>query len=146
MLCNFRYFQSLQKSCSQGDKLSHGFPNESYYCGKFFAWADKHKRHVDNCSDIPGIVYNFNNQNLVNFEDNLKYKGDLPMLIYFDYETTAPTDNCLDLEQKQMFVVSHVMIVAFHPDLKLNQMTNQVNQVNFLSDKRIYNIKKYFQL
>ena len=68
------------------------------------------------------------------------------MLIYFDYETTAPTDNCLDLEQKQMFVVSNVMIVAFHPDLKLNQMTNQVNQVNFLSDKRIYNIKKYFQL
>ena len=44
------------------------------------------------------------------------------MVIYFDYETTAPTDNCLDPEQIEMFVVSYVMIVAFHPDLKLNRI------------------------
>ena len=41
------------------------------------------------------------------------------MVIYFDYETTVPTDNCLDPEQKEMFVVFFLMIVAFHPDLKL---------------------------
>ena len=44
------------------------------------------------------------------------------MVIYFGYETTAPTDNCLDPEQKEMFVVSYVMIVAFHPELKLNRI------------------------
>ena len=59
---------------------------------------------------------------LVTFEDNLKYKGDLSMVIYFDYETTVPTNNCLDPEQREMSVVSYVMIVAFHPDLKLNRI------------------------
>ena len=47
-------------------------------------------------------------------------KGDLPFVLYFDFETTAPTDNCFDPEQKKMFVVSYVLIVAFHPALILN--------------------------
>ena len=114
--------RAYRSSCSHGEKMLHGFAFECYFCGKFFARADRQKRHVENCSGIPGIVYNFSNQNLVTFEDNLKYKGDLPMFIYFDYETTAPTDNCFDPEQKEMFVVSYVMIVAFHPELKLNRI------------------------
>ena len=44
------------------------------------------------------------------------------MVIYFDYETTAATDNCFDPEQKEMFVASYVMLVAFHPELKLNRI------------------------
>ena len=47
-------------------------------------------------------------------------KGDLPFVLYFDFETKAPTDNCFDPEQKKMFVVSYVLIVAFHPALILN--------------------------
>ena len=81
------------------------------------ARPDKHKRHIEICAGIPGIVYNFNNQNLVTFEENLKDKGDLPMVVYCDYKTTATTDNYLDPEQKEIFVVSYVMIVAFHPGL-----------------------------
>ena len=113
-----------RSSCSQGekDKMSHGFAHECYYCGKIFARADKHKRHIENCSGIPGAVYNFNNQNLVSFEENLKSKGDLPMVIYFEYETTAPTYNWPNPEQKETFVVSYVIIVAFHPDLGLNRI------------------------
>ena len=49
-----------------------------------------------NCSVRPGIVYNFNNQNLISYQDNLRAKGDVPFVIYFDLETTAPTDNRLD--------------------------------------------------
>ena len=30
-------------SCSQGEKLSHGFAFECYFCGKFSARADKQK-------------------------------------------------------------------------------------------------------
>ena len=73
-----------------------------------------------NCSRRPGVVYNFNNQNLISYQDNFHAKGDVPFVIYFDFETTAPTDNCLDPEQKKRFVVSYVMIVAFHPELKLD--------------------------
>ena len=35
------------------------------------------------------------------------------MEIYFDYETTAPTDNYIDPEEKKMFVVSYVLLLRF---------------------------------
>ena len=59
---------------------------------------------------------------MISYKDNFNAKGDIPFLIYFDFETTAPTDNCLDPEQKKMFVVSYVMIVAFHPELELGRI------------------------
>ena len=51
---------------------------------------------MENCLGVPGVIYNFNTQSLVSFEDNFHAKGDLPFVIYFDFETTAPTDNCFD--------------------------------------------------
>ena len=41
----------------------------------------------------PGYVYNFNTE-IQHFhtEENLKYKGDIPLVGYIDFETTAPTD------------------------------------------------------
>ena len=77
---------------------------------------------MQNCSGRAGVNYNFNNQNLISYQDNFHAKGDVPFVIYFDFETTAPTDTCLDPEQKKMFVVSYVMIVAFHPELKLDRI------------------------
>ena len=77
---------------------------------------------MENCSGKPGIVYNFNNQCLISYQDNFQNKGDVPFTIFFDFETAASTDNCLDPEQKKMFVVSYVMIVAFHPALKLDRI------------------------
>ena len=42
------------------------------------------------------------------------------MARYFDFETTAPNDNCFNLKQKKkMFVISYILIVAFHPLLNL---------------------------
>ena len=76
----------------------------------------KQKRHMANCSERPGVVYNFNNQNLISYQDNFHAEDDVPFVIYFDFEATAPTDNCLDPEQKKMFVVSYVMVVAFNPE------------------------------
>ena len=93
---------------------------QCYYCNKSYNQEARQKRHMEHCSGSPGVVYNFNNQNLISYQDNFHAKGDVPFVIYFDFETTAPTDNCLDPEQKKMFVVSYVMIVAFHPELKLD--------------------------
>ena len=78
-----------------------------------------------NCSGRPGVVYNFNNQNLISYQDNFHAKGNVPFVIYFDFETTAPTDNCLDPVQKEMFVVLYVMIVAFSPELNLERIIIQ---------------------
>ena len=72
---------------------------------KFLFWKQGEK-NIENCSGRPGVVYNFNNQNLISYQDNFHAKGDVPFVIYFDFETTAPTDNCLDAEQTKMFVVS----------------------------------------
>ena len=69
---------------------------------------------------------------MIAFEDNLKNKGDLPMTFYFDLETTAPTDNCYDPEQKETFVVSYVIIVAFHPNLNLKKLICERSYVHSL--------------
>ena len=70
-------------------KISHSFAYECYCCRKFFVRPDKHK-NMESCSGAPGIVCNFTSKNLVTFEDNFSAKGNLPMAIHFDYETTAP--------------------------------------------------------
>ena len=80
---------------------------------------------MENCSGVSGVIYNFNTQSLISFEDNFNAKGDLPFVIYFDFEAIAPTDNCFDPEQKIMFLVSYVMIFVFHPDLKIDRIIIQ---------------------
>ena len=75
---------------------------------------------MENCSGRPGVVHNFNNQNVISYQDNFCAKGNIPFAIYFDFKTTAHMDNCLDPEPKKMFVVSYIMIVAFHPELHLD--------------------------
>ena len=80
------------------------------------------ERHLQNCTDRPGFVYNFNRRTLLTFEENLRYKCDIPMTAYIDFETTAPTDDCLDPENRKMFAVSYVIIFAFHPDLQLDRV------------------------
>ena len=40
-------------------------------------------------------------QKIMTFEDNFKSRGDMPMAMYFDFETTAPTDSCFDRKQNK---------------------------------------------
>ena len=87
--------------------------------------SDISKRHIENCAGIPGVIYNFDMKNLITFQDHFNAKDDLPFVLYFDFETTASTDNCFDTEQKTMFFVSYVLIATFHPALKLNRIITQ---------------------
>ena len=111
-------------SSEDAKKLSHGFAFECYYCGKFFVRADKQKRYIENCSGVPGIVYNFYNKNLITFEDNFKSKGDILIAMYSDFEATAPTDN-FQSRTKKMFVMSYVLNAAFHPHLNLRKIIEE---------------------
>lgn len=61
--------------------------------------------HIKFCTGIPGLIETFDKQNLVTFEDNLKYKGDLLFVSYCDFETTAPTDYYLDSKNKVIFAI-----------------------------------------
>ena len=71
----------------------------------------------------PGYVYNFNTQSLLTFEENLKYKGDIPLVAYINFETTAPTDQqWIDPKNRKMFAVSYVIIFEFSPDLDIDRV------------------------
>ena len=48
--------------------------------------------------------------------------GDISLAAYLDFETAAPTDECLDPENRKMFAVSYVTIFAFHPDLDIDRV------------------------
>ena len=121
---------------------------ECYYCNKFFKIKKKAENHLKVCSGKPGIVYNFCSQTLTSFEDNFKCKGDVPFTIYFDFETTSPTDaDWLNPEDKKMFVVSYVIVVAFHPFFNFERILIQRSvshpkkeliSVNYLSAEQFF--------
>ena len=79
------------------------------------------ERHIKHCTGKPGIVYDFNIQNVVSFEDNLKYKDDIPLYAYADFETTAPTADYKNPENKSMFAVLYCTVFAWHPKLNLKR-------------------------
>ena len=58
----------------------------------------------------------------------------MPYVFYFDFETTAPTDNFFDPEERKMFVVSYVLIVAFHPTFNLNRIITQRSYAHSLKE------------
>ena len=112
---------------SEGLKNRRAFTvYECYYCNKLFRQKNKKDHHSKVCSGKPGIVYNFCSQTLTSFEDNFDAKGDVPFAIYFDFETTSPTDSeWLDPEDRKMFVMSYVIVVAFHPHFKFDRVLVQ---------------------
>ena len=50
----------------------------------------------------------------------MKYKGGISLVAYIDFETTVPTNKCLDPGNRKMFAVSYGTICAFHPDLDID--------------------------
>ena len=111
---------AFRSSFSEGTKIRHGAASQCYFCSNYYGRKDKYDCHVENCAGRPGYVYNFNTQSLLTFEENLKYKGDIPLVAYIYFKTTAPTDDCLDPENRKMFAVFYVIIFAFHPDLDID--------------------------
>ena len=102
-------------------KIKHVKASQCYYCSNYFIRPDKYDKHIKHRSGILGILYNLDTQNLVTFEDNLKYKWDLPFVAYCDFETTAPTVG-QSPEVTKVFPVSCVIIFAFHQDLNLDRI------------------------
>ena len=96
---------------------------ECFYCNEFWVVKSKYEKHVRVCGRKRGVVYDFDLKNIVTFEDNFKYMGNVPFSVYADFETTAPTDDYLSPENKQMFTVSYSLIFAWHPKLALPRQT-----------------------
>ena len=65
---------------------------------------------------MTGIAYKPNNQKIESFQKNYHLMGDLPFIVYFDFEMT--TGDSVFHEQK-IYFTSYYQVYAFHPKLKL---------------------------
>ena len=101
---------------NEGSKIKHCSAWQCYFCSNYYARKKKFDYHFEKCTSCPDYINNFNTQSLLTFEENLKYKGDIPSVAYIDFETTARTSECLEPENRKMFAVLYVMVFAFHPD------------------------------
>ena len=112
-------YKAVYNEKTNWEKLKSSCAFQCYFCGKFWVRKQRLELHMKNCTGKPGFVYNFQTRNLLTFEENLKFKRDVPLTTYIDFETTAPTDCSLDPESNKMNVISYVIILAFHPKLQL---------------------------
>ena len=88
-LCYFsedisKAYSSLHSKGKKGWSRAHK-AYQCYYCNKFFIVETRQKWHMENCSGKPGLVYNFNNQCFISYQDNFHAKGDVPFVAYFDF-------------------------------------------------------------
>ena len=113
---------AFRTSYSEGEKIKHTSAFRCYYCTNFFSRKERFEKHLKCCSGKPGYVYNFDTQNILTFEENLKYKQDIPLAAYIDFETTAPTDKMFDPESNRMKAVSYSIIFAFHPSFNYKRV------------------------
>ena len=117
-----KIYLAFRTTYSEGDKIKHTNAFRCYYCTKFFSRRERFEKHLTFCNGKPGYVYNFDTQNILTFEENLKLKHDIPLTAYIDFETTAPTDKMLDPESCKMKAVSYAIIFAFHPKLNFDRI------------------------
>ena len=105
-----------------GEEVGHPTVMQCPYCENSFAKNEKNmKKRVQVCAVKEGITYCFDNGEIISFQDNFKYLGDIPFRVYFDFETT--TDDTVFFDPK-MFVVSFWQIYSFHPSLNLKKNCN----------------------
>ena len=91
-----------------------------FYCENLFAKNDEAiKKSLEICAAREGITFSFDNGQIITFQDNFKYLGDVPFTVYFDFETTTGDSAFF---KPKMFVVSYCQIYSFHPSLKLEKI------------------------
>ena len=109
-------YRGTHSDLKSRDRLGHSKPYKCYYCSHF------------------------------TFEDNLNCKGDIPYCVYADFETSAPTDDCLDPENRIMFAVSYALVLAWNPKLKLdrqvvvrgfNHSLEELGDMSYLSSEQL---------
>ena len=112
----------------------------------FGVTKSRYEKHLRVCGKKPSVIYDFILKNIVTFQDNLKYRGDVPFCVYADFETTAPTEDYLNPENKAMFAVSYSLIFALHPELCLprqmvvrefNHSLDELSNMSYLTSDQL---------
>ena len=94
---------------------------QCHYCQNYFAKNYKQmQKHLSICAAKEGITSLFDNAQIIDYQDNYKYIGDLPFAVYFDFETT--TENAVFFDWK-MFVISYCMTFSFNAELNFDKIS-----------------------
>ena len=103
----------------KGDyRLLHPATRHFYYCDNYFTCSENEfLKHLQKCMSIEEIIYKFENNKIISFQDNFKYLGDVAFTVYFDFETTRDVFHDL-----KMFVINYRQIHAFHLSLNLDKI------------------------
>lgn len=108
------------------ERISNRVVKQCHYCENLFAKNDEAmKKHLSICATREGITYSFDNSQIITFQDNFKYLGDVPFTAYFDFETTAGGVEQLAVlvfSDPKMFIVSYCQVYSFHPSFNLDKI------------------------
>ena len=90
------------------EEIVHYAVKQCHYCQNSFKKNNEAmKNHMTVCAGKEGIIYVFDNGQIVNFQDNFKFLGDIPFTVYFDFETTTSNSAFSD---PKMYVIRYCQI------------------------------------
>lgn len=152
-------YQTCYEKMRMGGKINvSSTARQCPYRNNFFIkTAEKMEKHISCCSGQADSNFSFDNGKVIDYQDNYKKIGDLPLAIYYDFETTT---GCVVFFDANIYVVSYCIIVAFHPDVDLprlyifrsyDQTREQLRILRqfkgiFFADKLNFNQKTFAQL
>ena len=64
---------------SEERKIRYGTAFQCFYCSNNYVRKNSWEKHLQHCTGRPGFLYKFNTRSLLTFEENLKYKIDIPL-------------------------------------------------------------------
>ena len=92
----------MSMSVRKNKLLEHINAYQSHGCLVFYAVKSTFESYIKIFSNMPGVIYKSENQNLASFKDNFEYLRDLLFVAYFDFETTTGSGSKNSLDDEEM--------------------------------------------
>ena len=76
------------------ERIFNRVVKQCHYCENLLAKNNEAmKKHLSICAAKERITYAFDNGQVITFQDNFKYLGDVPFTVYFNFETATTSDS-----------------------------------------------------
>ena len=96
------------------------------------------QKHLSICAAKEGITYPLGNSQIIDYQDNFKYMGDVPFSVYLDFVTTIGDAVFFD---SKMYVMSYCMIFSFNEVLNFDKIV--IYRSFQQSAQELYNINHF---
>ena len=84
------YVGYIEKTRKNEKYMETRITRQCHYCSNFFVKYDKKmKEHLACCSGKAGLTFSFDNGKVIDYQDHHSNLGDMPVSVYFDFETTT---------------------------------------------------------